>query len=185
MQKGIIIKKADNSSELKSIYQLRWRIYKDEGYIDQKDYSQNTLEDKYDEKSINFLAIHKNKTIGIVRLVLFSSLGFPTENAFNLKNIPHNEKNVAELSKLCVSKEYRNKTVAMGLLKEAYRYSRGNHIHYWIIGMPASLQERFSRLGFSFKEMPMAEIGPKQLLERRSASEYFKKAEIKPYLLKI
>ena len=88
LKEGVVIKEAKNQEDLSMAYHFRWNIYTKEDYIDPADYPDKELKDKYDEFSINLLAIKNQKPVGAVRMVFFSQLGFPTANAFNFLKRP-------------------------------------------------------------------------------------------------
>src|SRR3989344_2308960 len=72
---------------LSDVYHLRWKIYGEEGYIDQAQYPDQKMTDDYDAYSTNFLARQNNMPIATARLIKDSSYGFPTENLFNINRV--------------------------------------------------------------------------------------------------
>jgi len=185
LKEGVVIKEAKNQEDLSMAYHFRWNIYTKEDYIDPADYPDKELKDKYDEFSINLLAIKNQKPVGAVRMVFFSQLGFPTANAFNFLNFEIPAKEVLEISKLCVIKEYRKTIVTLGLLKKAYEYSKEKKINYWLMGMPPRLKDRFSKFNVKFKSVPIQPPEVRHIEERKTAKKYFQKLLIQPYLLNL
>ena len=183
--KRVEVKIAQTPREKEESYIIRWQIYSQEGYIDPKDYPDRKLVDKYDVVAINFLAKKNGKILGTVRLIPYSSLGFPTLNAFNITNFPAALEKTAEISKLCIKKEYRDKIITFGLLGEAFLYSINKGIKYWIFGIPEKLKRHFEKVGIKIEKLPTKPPQSCHLKERKTAEKYFLKHNIYPFITKL
>ena len=183
--KGIRVKKAVSASDLERVYQFRWRTYLREGYIEKSDYPKGLLSDKYDLVATNFFAEKNGKVVGVLRLVLYSKMGFPTENAFNIStNIPQRPK-TAEVSKLSVEPTSKGKLISFGLLSNALKFSLKNDIDYWLFGITDKLKKHFESMGVKFTELKAGKLRELHLAERKTAKKYFDRSTIKPFLLEI
>jgi len=186
---GIEIKIAETPEELEEVFRLRFEVYKNEDYIDPKDYPDGRLTDEYDKHSVSFLAVKNNEYVGTVRLVKNSDLGFPTEHAFNILEFPPNflQAKTACLSKFCVTKKYRGSLVSMGLLKKALKYSQEKGITYWLFDTTAKLANFFETItGVHLTPLPEGPIGSEQIKARAGiAKRYFERFTLHPYLLDI
>lgn len=170
-------------------FHFRWKIYKEEDYIDPGDFPNQQLKDKYDKNSLNLLALKDNIPVGSVRFILPSEIALPTEKAFNLigLNVPKNE--IGEISKLCIEKNYRKtsigKKILIMLMAEIYKFAKRNGIKYALIATNFRLKKSFERLDFPFyiKELSFGPLKPENIEERKTAKKYFEKFKIIPYLI--
>jgi N-acyl amino acid synthase of PEP-CTERM/exosortase system len=180
-----------NSDELKQeVYKLRYQVYcVEKGFLETR---ANALEyDEYDAHSCHYLIRHRetNCYMATTRLILPDSKHpkklFPMElysqidNVHLLKTMPR--ANVAELSRFCVSKQFRNRAneqhllvtnevdkvrcsprekgssahLTLALFACAVRMSSEHNIHCWYAIMEPALKRIFSTMGIHF-----VEIGP-------------------------
>jgi len=188
-QQGIEIKEASNEDLLHLAYRLRWEIYSAEDYINPDNYPNKELTDKYDKNAVTFLAVKKGTPIGSVRLIFNSDLGFPVFNAFNVISFPFSfsPSEAAEISKLCLKKEYRGGIISLGLLEKALETAKERKLKYLVLGTTMKLRNHFYKmLGIELQNISIGEPGPKELDERGIAAErYFKRFELLPFIFKI
>ena len=108
---------ASNDERISEIYRLRYKVYCLEcGYEDPSDHLNELEKDEYDRVSTHFCACESQsgKIIGTARIILPSTTGLPIFNCFPvdrelLLSIPPDS--VAEISRLAISKEYRQRMV--------------------------------------------------------------------------
>jgi hypothetical protein len=114
-------------------------------------------------------------------------MGFPTENAFNLINFDFPKNQIGEISKLCIKENDSNcrKKIFLSLMVEVYKLSKKNGICYWLIGIPPSLKAHFEKLNFPvlFQQLKTGPLKPENIKERQTASKYFEKYQITPFLI--
>ncbi|RQW85132.1 MAG: PEP-CTERM/exosortase system-associated acyltransferase [Geobacter sp.] len=101
---------------ISEVYRLRYKVYCEEwGFEKPEDHPGGLETDEYDPHSLHFGAFSQESgnLIGTIRLILNSELGFPIENhcSFSTELSWLNKDNVAEISRLAVSKEYRKRAV--------------------------------------------------------------------------
>lgn len=119
--------------------------------------------DKYDCRSIHLVAIKglfaKKKVVGTARLILdkdsvgyLMEKGYESDKAF-LFNIPLeiDRSQTAELSRLCVRKDYRGKAIGLGLLRAAYKASVDHDINTWVAAVNIKLLILYVKLGINFE----------------------------------
>jgi N-acyl-L-homoserine lactone synthetase len=103
-----------DEKELKAAYKLRYKVYCEEWGFEKPDKYPDRLEtDEYDKNAVHFAALDDTgKTVGTVRLILFSPDGFPLEKYCEVNNGMEGivQENVAEISRLIISREYRKRT---------------------------------------------------------------------------
>lgn len=119
---------------LNEVYKFRYKIYcltdkllNKENYLEKKEY------DKYDKNSFEFAVLNNfDEVVGTFRLIKNSSIGFPTEDEFNLDPIvgPIRSSTV-EISRLMVEKDYRKTMLLLDILKTILQFSKANSINYW------------------------------------------------------
>jgi N-acyl amino acid synthase of PEP-CTERM/exosortase system len=168
---------SENGPEiLNESFRLRYRIYCEEAnFLNKDDYPSGIEVDKYDPYSDHIVSLNQqydtNNTVGTVRLVRYSDeLGFPTAEHYEklyrlLSNI--NAREVCEISRLCISKDFRKRVeprdglygvesyleedkyerrkypvILLHLFRKMHAVSRQSGINYWI----ASMEETLSRV---------------------------------------
>lgn len=182
------------SDELKhEVYKLRYQVYSTEngdktGFKNFIDHSEGIEFDEYDSHSSHYLIRHRGLGIymATTRLILPDANNrekpFPIEkysqidNVNLLKTMPRH--NLAELSRFCVSKEFRSRKneqqllttndaiasevifaqeekrssshLTLALFACAIKMSSENNIHYWYAFMEPALMRVFSTLGIHF-----------------------------------
>ena len=177
----------------KEVYKLRYQVYCIETGFESPDRHADGLEfDEYDEYSIHYLIRHRQSKVyaATTRLILSkgsnSSDFFPIEkhcliNELDLLvNMPRAE--LAEVSRFCVSKEFKRRKkeygtltgigqesehiftdnerrvfphITIALIACLIKMSNKNNIHYWYAVMEPALLRFLSALGIHFKN-----IGP-------------------------
>jgi hypothetical protein len=184
-----VVKNKENLYHICS--RFRWKIYKEEGYIDPKDFPEQQLKDKYDKSSLNLLVLKEDIPIGTVRFILPSEFDLPTEKVFNIINMNFPKNEVGEISKLCIEKGYRKtktgKKIFLMLMAEIYKFMKANKIKYALIGVPSRLKETFEKTDFqlSIEKLAIAPLTSENIEERKTAKKYFEKFKIIPYLITI
>ncbi|MDO9425138.1 MAG: PEP-CTERM/exosortase system-associated acyltransferase [Methylobacter sp.] len=178
------------SDELKhEVYKLRYQVYCVEmGFQNPEEFPEGIEFDEYDPHSSHYLIRHRGLGIYIAttRLILPDANNrekpFPMEkhsqidNVNLLKTMPRH--NLAELSRFCVSKEFRRRKneqqllttidavdleiifeqeekmisshLTLALFACAIKMSSENNIHYWYAIMEPALMRVFSALGIHF-----------------------------------
>jgi N-acyl amino acid synthase of PEP-CTERM/exosortase system len=175
------------SDELKNeVNKLRYQVYCIENKFLNSEHYPNYLEfDDYDQQSVHYLIRHtkSGNYIATTRLILpyihNHEKPFPIEihsqidNVNLLKTMPRH--NLAELSRFCVSKEFRRRKneqhlittndadaafnqqdrrsssyLTLALFACAIKMSYENDIHYWYAIMEPALERLFSSLGIHF-----------------------------------
>lgn len=182
-----------STDELRNeVYKLRYQVYSTEngdktGFNNFIDHSDGIEFDEYDSHSSHYLIRHREHGIymATTRLILPSASNpeqlFPIEKHSQiddvdlLKTMPRH--NLAELSRFCVSKEFRRRKneqyllitndaesmiaydqeekrvsshLTLALFACAIRMSYENNIHYWYAFMEPALMRVISALGIHF-----------------------------------
>ena len=177
--------------DYESLYSLRYQVYCHEAhFLDPDDYSDGLESDEFDAVSEHFLARNpdtNDAVVGTVRLVKWSDyLAFPTVRHFKslLKQLNRLEfplGSTAEISRLCITKQYRRRTmdgllgvgsyaegsdnrrkfpvVLLELFRNMYTASKGVlGITHWIATFEDSLYRLLQRYGVHFNLLIPEEI---------------------------
>ena len=178
-----------NTDALKQeVYKLRYQVYcLEKGFLEPR---ANGLEyDEYDTRSSHYLIRHRETDcyMATTRLVLPDKQDlqklFPMEAYNQIDNVERlktiRRANLAELSRFCVSKQFRRRAherdllvtndvdesrysprekassahLTLALFACAIRMSSEHNIHYWYAIMEPALKRVFSTLGVHFVEM--------------------------------
>ena len=186
--KTFVFYTSEDEKELSEIYRLRYEVYCEEyNYLKKENYLNKEESDEYDNESTHFiLRDRKNEVVASVRLIMNSSLGFPIEKHFKIDlHVPvYNRDNLAEISRLIVSKKYRKKFLLLALLKGIYAVVRHRHVTHVYAVLDEKLYPVLLNIGFPFKK-----IGPQSVYQGLTSpyimdvSEMLEELKKKNYLL--
>ncbi|GBE41831.1 autoinducer synthetase [bacterium BMS3Bbin09] len=106
--------RVSDENEMKAIYKLRYKVYCEEwGFEEPEKYHDRQETDEFDKNAVHFAAIDDSgKTVGTVRLILFSTDGFPIEKYCDIDSSGEKVRgeDTAEISRLIISRTYRKRT---------------------------------------------------------------------------
>ena len=118
---------------LKAICQLRYQVYVNEcGFERPEDHPEGLERDEYDQHSIHFYACpqHSDEVIGAARIILGSEQRLPIERHFGINQFPTGvrREQVAEISRLAVSKEFRCRAIDRALFRVGQTAASHRHL---------------------------------------------------------
>ena len=111
-----------NKDERRQVRQLRYDVFVEEEGASATEEQRNLREeyDAYDRYADYLGVFHNGKVVGTYRIIDRSAAekmgGFYTENEFNISKIKNVVGNIAEMSRACVAREYRENALVMRLL---------------------------------------------------------------------
>ncbi len=111
-----------NKDERRQVRQLRYEVFVEEEGASATD-EQKTLREEYDDfdRFAEYLGVfHNGKIVGTYRIIDRNNAekmgGFYTESEFNISKIKKADGNIAEMSRACVKREYRDNALVMRML---------------------------------------------------------------------
>lgn len=111
-----------NKEERKQVRQLRYRVFVEEEGASATE-EQRALGEEYDsyDRYAEYMAVfHNGRVVGTYRIIDRNAAekmgGFYTENEFNISKIKKYNGNIAEMSRACVEREYRDNALVMRML---------------------------------------------------------------------
>ena len=111
-----------NKDERRQVRQLRYNVFVEEEGAPVTE-EQKNLREEYDEydRYAEYLAVfHNGKIVGTYRIIDRNAAekmgGFYTESEFNISKIKKTVGNIAEMSRACVDREYRDNALVMRML---------------------------------------------------------------------
>ena len=106
--------RVSSENELREVYKLRYKVYCEEwGFEKPEKYPDRQETDEFDKNAVHFAAIDDaGKTVGTVRLILFSPDGFPLEKYCDIDSSGEGVRgeDTAEISRLVISSAFRKMT---------------------------------------------------------------------------
>jgi N-acyl amino acid synthase of PEP-CTERM/exosortase system len=184
----------ETDDQLRQVFQLRYQVYcLETGYEDIEQHSSGLEQDEFDARAVHSLLIHRPSGLvaGTVRLVLPNPLNldepFPIEKhcgaAIKQPIKGANRAELAEISRFCISKEFKRRVaeaetlwantredtplmeklaqrrliphITIGLFTAIVRMSSDHGVRYWYAVMEPSLLRFLQRFGIHFES-----IGP-------------------------
>ena len=111
-----------NKEERKQVRQLRYRVFVEEEGASATE-EQRALGEEYDayDRFAEYMAVfHNGQVVGTYRIIDRNAAekmgGFYTESEFNISKIKKYNGNIAEMSRACVEKSYRENALVMRML---------------------------------------------------------------------
>lgn len=111
-----------NKEERKQVRQLRYAVFVEEEGASATE-EQRALGEEYDayDRYAEYMAVfHQGRVVGTYRIIDRNAAekmgGFYTENEFNISKIKKYRGNIAEMSRACVEKSYRDNALVMRML---------------------------------------------------------------------
>ena len=117
-----VVRLTRNKDERRQVRQLRYDVFVEEEGASATDEQKNLREeyDDYDRYAEYMAVFHNGKIVGTYRIIDRNNAekmgGFYTESEFNITKIKNAKGNIAEMSRACVSREYRDNALVMRML---------------------------------------------------------------------
>lgn len=135
-------------NDLDALYQFRYRMYCQAGYIWAENYPDQRFTDKFDAVSADVIALKAGAIIGAGRVTPFSEQGLPVLEYFNVAPpLITNKHALAEMGRFMVDPAFRGsaRLVSLGLSTELKRYlGRHPSIEWLVAFMPEPVRLAFS-----------------------------------------
>jgi len=172
---GYTFRVAQSLSDLEAVYQIRWEVYREAGYIHPASFPDRRMKDRFDEWSFNLLAFHKEKPVGTLRLTPLYK-GSPILELFSVAKWPDPQRTM-EIGRFAVlAEERRSRLVALGLIGKMTEWSLKNHFDWWVGYAPHPLLKTFRPL-FRYEVLPTLPLGEREKQARQVMAGYFKRYE--------
>lgn len=170
---------------LDELSEFRFKVYCQEGFINEMDYPNKAFADKYDATSASMVARYKGNIIGVLRVTHYSALSLPTFDYFNLE-LPEEVrvKETIELGRFMVDKEYRSSAhmVSIGLFLQSKEYVQSNKEIKWMVAfMPDNVRELVSHM-CPFEVLDQKPIQESHLQARELLPGYWEGRKILPLI---
>jgi predicted GNAT family N-acyltransferase len=116
---------AQTSSDKAAVLRLRDEVYvRDQGRLTAVQDMAGTF-DRYDQQAVYLLANDGTEAIGTIKLIADSPLGLPCDDSVDLASLRGPGRVLVEFGHLMTLPRVRNRSVAVGLMREALLYSVG------------------------------------------------------------
>jgi N-acyl-L-homoserine lactone synthetase len=163
-------------------HRLRYQVYcVERGFLDAEDYPDQRERDEFDRHSLHLGVVDANGSlVATARLVKVNVAGLPLFRHCRIypreSELFQETTRVAEISRLCVSRELRKRrdisgvSVAINLYRAIYQASKRNGFTHWLVATEPSLQRLLASL-----KVPFREVGPR--------TDYY--GPVAPYLVNL
>jgi N-acyl-L-homoserine lactone synthetase len=147
-------------------YRLRYQVYCIErGFLSADEYPDGRERDEFDRYSLHLGVVGADGgLLATARLVKVNMAGLPLFRHCQIyareSELYQETTRVAEISRLCVSRELRQRhvgsaSVAITLYRAIYQASKRNRFTHWLVATEPSLQRLLASL-----QVPFREVGP-------------------------
>lgn len=134
--------------DLDALYQFRFRMYCDTGYLRPEDHPDQRFTDKYDAVSAHVIALRAGAIIGAARVTPYSAQGLPVLEYFNVvPPVITDHYTLAELGRFMVDPAFQGsaRLVSLGLSAEVKRYLGRHPAIEWLVAfMPEPVRQAFA-----------------------------------------
>ena len=116
------VRMARNREERKQVRQLRYDVFVEEegAAATEEQHALREEYDSYDRHADYMVVLHAGRIVGTYRIISRNAAekmgGFYTENEFDISKIKKARGNIAEMSRACVAREYRENALVMRML---------------------------------------------------------------------
>ena len=156
----------DDPRLMDASHRLRYQVYcVERGFLNPGDYPDGCERDEFDRHSLHLGVIDdQGMLLATARLVKVNMAGLPLFRHCRIypreSELYQETNRVAEISRLCVSKELRKRhiggaSVAITLYRAIYQASKRNGFTHWLVATEPSLQRLLASL-----QVPFREVGP-------------------------
>lgn len=170
------ISRATTHLETLEIFQFRYRVYRESGFISPEDFPEAIFVDEFDSNSLQ-IAVRDSAgvLVGATRFVTPSSRGFHTQKVFEIELPNIDFKRIGEFGRLVVQIDHRggDRLVMLGLLKAVFECMIESGTTHVLAFLPPTLAESFSRLGCKPTALISREPSSRVIENRRRMRGYF------------
>ena len=144
-------------SDIEAIQRCRFDVYSEMGYINPADFPSGRESDSYDSHAVSVIAATHNAltAVGTTRLILGASGSLPIQDPNHHGINISSYGNVAEISRLCVRKNYREGKISLGMYRVLFSIVDSHQIDAVFAIVDDEFYKTISWIGFPFQK-----IGP-------------------------
>ncbi len=144
-----------NSSDMEAVQKCRFEVYSEMGYIEPSNYPDGREFDLYDNYSSSVVASTATSfsAIGTTRLVLGSKGILPIQNPENHAIDVSGLGSVAEISRLCVRKNFRNSRISLGMYRVLFHLVEVEKVDAVFAVVDESFLQMILWIGFPFEQI--------------------------------
>lgn len=167
------------------IFQFRFKVFLESGFISKNDYQGELLNDEFDNAAVQIGVRDQNGVlVGTTRFVLPSNVGFHTERLFDFDLPPINRMQLGEFGRLAVRSTHRGgeRLVMLALLKAVFECMIENRTTHVLAFLPPKLADAFAELGCKSSMLRTREPGENAIRNRRKMKGYFESQNPVPVL---
>jgi N-acyl-L-homoserine lactone synthetase len=131
---GYSIRLVSEEHVLAKLFKFRYDLYcLHDQLLTKSNYPSGVEFDDHDAQAVHFAAFDENgEIVGTMRLIGYTSLGFPTEQEFRISDelVDVKRDRIMEVSRLLARPDYRNSFLLIDLCKTAYLFARNQQNNY-------------------------------------------------------
>jgi len=144
-----------NSSDTEAVERCRFEVYSEMGFIDPSKYPDGRESDLYDNYSSSVIASTPTSfsAIGTTRLVFGSKGKLPIQDSASHAIDVSGFGSVAEISRLCVRKRFRNSHISLGMYRVLFHLVEVEQVDTVFAVVDESLLQMILWIGFPFEQI--------------------------------
>ena len=179
------VSRAETPCEAQEAFELRHRVFVEEGFLDSDQYSDGLLRDRFDDFSTQILVRDRNQNlVATTRFVRYSEIGFPTEHLFNFDAPAVDRARLGEYGRLAIDADHRGGARApmLAMLKAVFECMIEERTTHVFAFLSPKLAVSYAALGCL--SVPLVTRRPSALIlrNRQPMKNYFENQDVMPVL---
>jgi N-acyl-L-homoserine lactone synthetase len=185
---GYEVSRAENASEEAEAFELRHRVFVEEGFLESGRFPDGLFTDQFDAESTHILVRDSSEAlVATTRFVHPSALGLPTEYLFDFTPPNLDRSRVGEYGRLAIDATHRGGTRApmLAMLKGVFECMIETKITHVFAFLSPALAKSYAALGCISIPLETKPPSKTSLRNREPMSGYFKNQNAIPVLFNL
>ncbi len=154
-QSPLVTIRVAEDSDIEAIQRCRFDVYSEMGYINPSDFPEGRESDSYDDYAVSVVATSNTalSAVGTTRLILGRGGSLPIQESDHHAIDVSDYGNVAEISRLCVRKQFRKSTISLGMYRVLFHIVDVEKIDAVFAIVDDDFYRTIKWIGFPFRQI--------------------------------